>query len=137
MNNEVLNPATGEIETLAQPLKFRTNFKQVPPLDSEKNSGEYIVDDRDYVSLPELIQRTRRENPRRYWEIVNGSEMDSVLLHDADEVRDYITNAETDAEDYRPSDDEAGNGGEPTPSGQGEPDPNSGAPDAGETPAQP
>lgn len=112
----VLDEQTGEM--LPSGNRFDSQNDYTPRYDSEVNSGEYIIDDTDYISLEDLIQRTKRYDPVRYRAIQSGSEMDSVDLSTPDEIRDYITNSQTDADDYRPSDDDVSEGAPEPPSSQ-------------------
>lgn len=112
----VRNDVSGEFEEKGN--RFDTQADYTPRYDAEVNSGEYIIDDTDYVSLQDLIQRTKRFDPARYRAIQSGSEMDSVDLTSPDDIRDYITNSQTDLDDYRPSDDDVSEGAPETPSSQ-------------------
>lgn len=91
---ELLNQDTGEIieaNSIVRKNQFDTNFNISPRVDAEKNTGDYLVDDTDYVDLEVLIQRTKRNNPRQYNDIQNGSMADMVYMRPQD-VQDYFMN---------------------------------------------
>lgn len=111
----ILDEQTGEMVEAGN--RYDSQADYTPRYDAEVNSGEFIIDDTDYISLEDLIQRTKRVNPRQYNAIMNGSEMDSVELT-PEEVQDYITNSQTDADDYRPSDNDVSEGAPETPTSQ-------------------
>lgn len=111
----ILDEQTGEMVEAGN--RYDSQGDYTPRYDAEVNSGEFIIDDTDYISLEDLIQRTKRVNPRQYNAIMNGSEMDSVELT-PEEVQDYITNSQTDADDYRPSDNDVSEGAPETPTSQ-------------------
>ncbi len=95
---ELLNQDTGEIieaNSIVRKNQFDTNFNITPRIDAEKNTGDYLVDDTDYVDLEVLIQRTKRNNPRQYNDIKNGSMADMVYLRPQD-VQDYFMNLHKD-----------------------------------------
>ena len=59
MVEKVINTLTGElveptVVTHAQSVQFDSQIKYTPRHDAELNSGEYIVDDRDYLTLEQL-----------------------------------------------------------------------------------
>ena len=98
---ELLNQDTGEIieaNSIVRKNQFDTNFSLTPRIDAEKNTGDYLVDDTDYVDLEVLIQRTKRNNPRQYNDIKNGSMADMVYLRPQD-VQDYYMNLRKDDDD--------------------------------------
>lgn len=98
---ELLNQDTGEIieaNSIVRKNQFDTNFSLSPRVDAEKNTGDYLVDDTDYVDLEVLIQRTKRNNPRQYNDIQNGSMADMVYLRPED-VQDYFMNLHKDDDD--------------------------------------
>lgn len=111
----VLDEQTGEM--VATGNRYDSQGDYTPRYDAEVNSGEFIIDDTDYISLEDLIQRTKRINPRQYNAIMNGSEMEYVELT-PEQVQDYITNSQTDADDYRPDGNDVSEGAPETPSSQ-------------------
>ncbi|UPW41372.1 hypothetical protein [Dipodfec virus UA06Rod_21] len=119
---KAVNSKTGEF--LIKP-KFNTGYRYVARKDAEINSGDYIVDDTDYMSLETLIARTKRENPRLYNDINSGGLADNIVLQ-PDQVEDYVkglidpddeVETDTDIDISRPSVDENNAGdGSATPS---------------------
>lgn len=74
---DALNPLTGEIEdskpvVIPQSVQFDSQIKYTPRQDAEINSGQYIVDDRDYLTLEQLIARCKRDDPSTYRKIRAG-----------------------------------------------------------------
>lgn len=74
---DALNPLTGEIEdskpvVIPQSVQFDSQIKYTPRHDAEVNSGQYIVDDRDYLTLEQLIARCKRDDPSTYRKIRAG-----------------------------------------------------------------
>lgn len=74
MSKTMLNSLTGEfIEigkvqpvTVVESVKFRTNYTDnVVDNDAERNSGEYIIDDSQYIDFKKLLQRSAQcsKNP--------------------------------------------------------------------------
>lgn len=77
MVDKVINTLTGElveptVVTHAQSVQFDSQIKYTPRHDAELNSGEYIVDDRDYLTLEQLIARCKRDDPTTYRKIRAG-----------------------------------------------------------------
>lgn len=77
MVEKVVNAITGELVeptviTHAQSVQFDSQIKYTPRHDAEINSGEYIVDDRDYLTLEQLIARCKRDDPATYRKIRAG-----------------------------------------------------------------
>lgn len=97
---DLLDSVTGElIPVKNQTINFfNSNFNYIPLADSEKNYGDYIVDDSDYLPLEVLIERTKRFSPRDYNDIKNGKYMDTVYLR-PEEVRKYHEDMESAIED--------------------------------------
>lgn len=81
------DPLTGELQEaqpviIPQSVSFDTQIKFTPRKDAEKNSGIYIVDDRDYLTLEQLIARCKRDDPSTYRRIRAGlmSEHEALTL---------------------------------------------------------
>lgn len=77
MVEKVINVTTGELVeptviTHAQSVQFDSQIKFTPRHDAEINSGQYIVDDRDYLTLEQLIARCKRDDPSTYRRIRAG-----------------------------------------------------------------
>lgn len=77
MVENVLDAVTGElvkpiIVLHAQSIQFDSQIKFTPRHDAEVNSGQYIVDDRDYLTLEQLIARCKRDDPSTYRKIRAG-----------------------------------------------------------------
>lgn len=77
MVEKVINTLTGElveptVVTHAQSVQFDSQIKYTPRHDAELNSGQYIVDDRDYLTLEQLIARCKRDDPSTYRKIRAG-----------------------------------------------------------------
>lgn len=77
MVEKVINTLTGElveptVVTHAQSVQFDSQIKYTPRHDAEINSGQYIVDDRDYLTLEQLIARCKRDDPLTYRKIRAG-----------------------------------------------------------------
>lgn len=77
MVEKVVDAITGELVeptviTHAQSVQFDSQIKYTPRHDAEINSGEYIVDDRDYLTLEQLIARCKRDDPSTYRKIRAG-----------------------------------------------------------------
>lgn len=77
MVEKVINTLTGElveptVVTHAQSVQLDSQIKYTPRRDAEINSGEYIVDDRDYLTLEQLIARCKRDDPSTYRKIRAG-----------------------------------------------------------------
>lgn len=115
MVEKVINTLTGElveptVVTHAQSVQFDSQIKYTPRYDAELNSGEYIVDDRDYLTLEQLIARCKRDDPSTYRKIRAGlmSETEQLTyqeLFDREKrINDEFFGGEY-PEDYRPDDD--------------------------------
>ncbi len=112
MVEKVINTLTGElveptVVTHAQSVQFDSQIKFTPRHDSEKNSGEYIVDDRDYLTLEQLIARCKRDDPSTYRKIRAGlmSETEQLTYQELFDREKKINDeffAGDEPEDYRP-----------------------------------
>ncbi|AXH76783.1 MAG: hypothetical protein [Microviridae sp.] len=115
-----INSETGEVFLtknvnfigFAQSNKFDSQVKFTPRNDSEVNSNIYIVDDRDYLTLEQLIARCKRDDPSTYRKIRAGlmTETESKTI---DEIlsRDKEFFDTDDDDDYsRPGVDEVSTG---------------------------
>lgn len=76
MSKEMLNALTGELfdvtkvqpVTVVESIKFRTNYTDnTVDNDAEINSGEYIIDDSQYIDFKKLLQRSAQcsKNPHQ------------------------------------------------------------------------
>lgn len=114
MVKKVINTLTGELVeptviTHAQSVQFDSQIKFTPRKDAEKNSGQYIVDDRDYLTLEQLIARCKRDDPLTYRKIRAGlmSETEQLTYQELFDREKKINDeffAGDEPEDYRPSD---------------------------------
>lgn len=114
MVKNVLDAVTGElIEPIivlnAQSTQFDSQIKYTPRHDAELNSGEYIVDDRDYLTLEQLIARCKRDDPSTYRKIRAGlmSETEQLTYQELFDREKKINEeffSEDQPEDYRPDD---------------------------------
>lgn len=133
MVEKVINTLTGElveptVVTHAQSVQFDSQIKYTPRHDSEKNSGQYIVDDRDYLTLEQLIARCKRDDPSTYRKIRAGlmSETEQLTYEELFDREKKINEeffGEDQPEDYRPGDDADTTGGSKPPVTSGEPNP--------------
>lgn len=111
---DAFNPLTGEIEdaksvVIPQSTQFDSQIKYTPRHDAEVNSGQYIVDDRDYLTLEQLIARCRRDDPSTYRKIRAGlmSETEQLTYQELFDREKNINDeffAGDEPEDYRPDD---------------------------------
>lgn len=133
MVEKVINTLTGElveptVVTHAQSVQFDSQIKYTPRRDAEINSGQYIVDDRDYLTLEQLIARCKRDDPATYRKIRAGllSETEQLtyeeLFDREKKINDEFFGGEY-PEDYRPDDDADATGGEEPPITSGSPNP--------------
>lgn len=112
MVEKVINTLTGElveptVVTHAQSVQFDSQIKYTPRHDAELNSGEYIVDDRDYLTLEQLIARCKRDDPSTYRKIRAGllSETEQLTYQELFDREKNINDeffAGDEPEDYRP-----------------------------------
>lgn len=115
MVEKVINTLTGElveptVVTHAQSVQFDSQIKYTPRHDAEINSGKYIVDDRDYLTLEQLIARCKRDDPSTYKKIRAGlmSETEQLTYQELFDREKKINNEFFGGEypeDYRPVDD--------------------------------
>lgn len=93
--------------TMKDVKRFDT-FLNSTPRSPEKNNGEYIIDDSDYLPLDKLIERTKRQAPSTYNAIKAGglAQYDGLASGPADVVGDAYDKAE--AEAYAKMNDEQG-----------------------------
>lgn len=114
MVDNVLDAVTGEfvkpiIVSYAQSTQFDSQIKYTPRYDAEINSGHYIVDDRDYLTLEQLIARCKRDDPSTYRKIRAGlmSETEQLTYQELFDREKKINDeffAGDQPEDYRPDD---------------------------------
>ena len=114
MIEKVVNTLTGElveptVVTHAQSVQFDSQIKYTPRHDAEVNSGQYIVDDRDYLTLEQLIARCKRDDPSTYRKIRAGlmSETEQLTYQELFDREKKVNDeffAGDESEDYRPSD---------------------------------
>lgn len=80
-------------------IKRFDTFLNATPRCPEKNSGEYIIDDSDYMPLDKLLERTKRQAPSTYNAIKAGglAQYDGLAAGPADVVGDAYDKAEADA----------------------------------------
>ena len=114
MVEKVVNTLTGELVeptviTHAQSVQFDSQIKYTPRHDSEINSGQYIVDDRDYLTLEQLIARCKRDDPSTYRKIRAGlmSETEKLTYQELFDREKKINEdffAGDYVDDYRPVD---------------------------------
>ena len=133
MVKNVLDAVTGEfvkpiIVSHAQSTQFDSQIKYTPRHDAEVNSGEYIVDDRDYLTLEQLIARCRRDDPSTYRKIRAGlmSETEQLTYQELFDREKKINDeffAGDESEDYRPDSFASETGGSKPPVTSGEPNP--------------
>ena len=112
MVGNVLDAVTGElvkpiIVLHAQSVQFDSQIKYTPRRDAEINSGQYIVDDRDYLTLEQLIARCKRDDPSTYRKIRAGllSETEQLTYQELFDREKKINDEFFDGEypeDYRP-----------------------------------
>lgn len=126
MVEKVINTLTGElveatVVTHAQSVQFDSQIKYTPRHDAELNSGVYIVDDRDYLTLEQLIARCKRDDPSTYKKIRAGllSETEQLTYQELFDREKKINDeffSDTGVEISRPDDDasETGDAEPPT-----------------------
>lgn len=80
-------------------IKRFDTFMNATPRCPEKNTGEYIIDDSDYLPLDKLIERTKRHAPATYNAIKAGglAQFDGLATGPADVVGDAYDKAEAEA----------------------------------------
>lgn len=80
-------------------VKRFDSFMNALPRCPEKNSGEYIIDDSDYLPLDKLLERTKRQAPSTYNAIKAGglAQYDGLASGTADVVGDAYERAEAEA----------------------------------------
>lgn len=133
MVEKVINTLTGEfvepiVVTHAQSVQFDSQIKYTPRHDAEKNSGQYIVDDRDYLTLEQLIARCKRDDPSTYRKIRAGlmSETEQLTYEELFDREKKINEeffGEDQLENIRPDDDADATGGSTPPVTSREPNP--------------
>lgn len=126
ISKDTIDVLTGEVKTVKSVHRYNTNANIVPSNSSEVNSGVYLVDDRDYVSLSDLIQRTKRSNVGLYKAMMNGDYADNQVFENQADIEDYLKETsdfinDTELEISRPGIAEGVESGEPAVESQGEP----------------
>lgn len=104
MVKQFINSLTGEfveaknvqVVTLAEPEhKFQTRYNYKPQGGSEENSGEYIVDDSQYIDFKKLLQRSAQCSKEAVEFLSQIPVVDNVGGYDEKELQNVINNNET------------------------------------------
>lgn len=105
MSKELLNKLTGElldiksvqpVTIVDEPLRFKTNYTDnSADGDAEVNSGEYIVDDSQYIDFKKLLQRSANCSKEAIDFLSQIPVVDNVGGIDEDDLQNVINNNET------------------------------------------
>lgn len=104
MVKQFINSLTGEfveakqvqVVTLAEPeYKFQTRYNYKPQGGSEENSGEYVVDDSQYIDFKKLLQRSAQCSKEATSFLASIPVVDNVGGIDEADLQNVIDNNET------------------------------------------
>lgn len=102
--NLVLNKLTGEflklkdvqpVTIVEQECKFQTHYNYIPQGGAEVNSGQYIVDDSEYIDFKKLLQRSAKCSKEARDFLSSIPVVDNLGGMDENQLQDVINNNET------------------------------------------